>query len=105
MLRHSPAGRALVSFAAAALLLGAMPGLPVSASWTVPADGGSPITGYRILRATGVGTASVLAQVASSTTSYRDTTARRGTTYTYTVRALNAVGEGASSSAVTVTAR
>lgn len=77
----------------------------VSLVWSVPADGGSAITGYRIYRATGKGATVLLAQVAGSTTSYVDRAVKRGKKYTYTLRAVNGVGAGPSSNAVKVTAR
>jgi len=49
--------------------------------------------------------ASLLSQVGRSTTSYKDTATRRGTTYTYTVAAVNLVGEGQSSNPATIAAR
>lgn len=58
-------------------------------------------TGYRVYRAVGSGSASVLATVTG--TSYVDMTAANGTSYTYTVRTLNAAGESTSSTAVTAT--
>ncbi len=80
-------------------------GKGVSLAWTKPADGGSPITAYRIYRATGPGSSVVLTTVTGSATTYRDTGARRGTTYTYTVTATNMIGEGATSNSVTIVAR
>jgi len=77
----------------------------VSLAWTKPADGGSPITGYRIYRATGTGSAALLTTVTGSATTYRDAGARRGTTYSYTVTATNAIGEGATSNSVTIVVR
>lgn len=80
-------------------------GKGVSLSWTVPSSGGSAITAYEVYRATGSATATLLTATGATTTSYRDTTTRRGTTYTYTARAVNAVGPSPWSNAVTVTAR
>lgn len=70
----------------------------VTLSWTVASSGGSPITGFVVLRdsiriATPPGTA----------TSYRDTGLRRGQTYTYQIRAKNAYGASKNSKAVVVT--
>jgi len=50
-------------------------------------------------------TPSLLASVGATTASYKDGAVRRGTAYSYSVRALNAVGEGTASNTVTVTAR
>jgi hypothetical protein len=76
-----------------------------SLSWTLPADGGSAITGYRVYRATGSGSSGLVATVGASTRSWRDQNARRGTIYTYTVGALNAVGEGSRSNALKITTK
>lgn len=65
----------------------------VSLSWTTPADGGSPISGYRIYRGTTSGGQTLLTSVGTVAT-YKDTKTRKGTTYYYVVRAVNAVGEG-----------
>jgi len=62
-------------------------------SWTVPAsDGGSPITGYNVYRSTtpgGEGSTPVATAVSST---YTDANVANGTTYYYTVAAVNAVG-------------
>lgn len=74
----------------------------VALSWQPPnSNGGAAITGYNLYRATGSGTQSKLANV--SGTSYTDTTVTNGTTYSYTVTAVNSVAEGPASSAVTAT--
>ena len=62
-------------------------------SWTVPSDGGSGITGYRIYQSTSSGTEAFLVEV-GNVTSYKDTATTRGITYFYRVGAVNAVGEG-----------
>jgi uncharacterized protein with LGFP repeats len=80
-------------------------GKGVAVTWTVPSNGGSTITAYRLYRAVDSGTQSLLAQVGGSTTSYRDRAVTRGITYRYTVKAVNAVGEGPASNSVTITAR
>ncbi|MBA3242445.1 MAG: PKD domain-containing protein, partial [Acidobacteria bacterium] len=67
----------------------------VHLSWTVPADGGSPITSYRVFRRSGAGAAAQIAEVPATQLSYDDTTADPNTTYFYHVRAVNAVGESA----------
>lgn len=75
----------------------------VSLSWTAPADGGSPITGYNVYRGTASGGETLLvAGVAGPT--YDDTTAVTGTTYYYVVTAVNAVGESVWSNEVSATA-
>jgi fibronectin type III domain protein len=68
-------------------------GRGVRLNWTRPADGGSPITEYRVLRLNS-GSFVRIATVAASTLSYRDKSAKRGRSYTYVVRAVNAVGIG-----------
>ena len=80
-------------------------GKGVALSWSVPANGGSPLTAFRVYRAAGSGTPTLLIQVGGTTTSYRDRSVVRGTAYTYSVKAMNAVGEGPASNGVTVTAR
>ncbi|HKB93849.1 MAG TPA: fibronectin type III domain-containing protein, partial [Gaiellaceae bacterium] len=66
----------------------------VALTWSAPAgDGGSPITGYTISRGTSSGGETTLTTVGNQT-SYTDTTAVNGTTYYYTVAAVNAVGTG-----------
>jgi uncharacterized protein with LGFP repeats len=80
-------------------------GKGVALNWTVPANGGSTITAYRLYRAVGSGTPTLLTQVGGTTTSYRDRSVARGTSYRYTVKAMNAVGEGPASNVVSVTAR
>ena len=69
-----------------------------SVSWTSGADGGSPITGYRVqvLRNGGVLRTVTLTGTATSTVI---TGLVNGTTYTFRVRAVNAVGLGALSTA------
>jgi hypothetical protein len=80
-------------------------GKGIAVSWSVPSDGGSTITAYRLYRAVGSATPTFLTQVSGTTTSYRDRSVSRGVSYRYTVRAVNAVGEGPASNSVTVTAR
>jgi subtilisin len=65
----------------------------VALAWTTPANGGSPISAYRLYRGTTSGSLS-LYQALGVVTSYTDTSASNGTTYYYQVSAVNAVGEG-----------
>ncbi|MDQ1495480.1 MAG: hypothetical protein QOG69_1963, partial [Actinomycetota bacterium] len=76
----------------------------VQLSWTAPADGGSPITGYDLYRATTPGGegATPVAQL-GVVSSYQDSAVASGTTYYYQVTALNSVGEGARSAEVSAT--
>src|SRR5207253_1577810 len=69
----------------------------VALSWTTPADGGSPITGYKVYRGTVSGSLS-LYQTLGVVSGYTDSGVTNGTTYYYQVSAVNAVGEGARSS-------
>jgi fibronectin type 3 domain-containing protein len=61
--------------------------------WTVPKDGGSAITGYRIYRGASSGSETFLTSV-GNVTSYKDAGTERGRVYYYKVSAVNAVGEG-----------
>jgi hypothetical protein len=76
----------------------------IQLTWSVPADGGSPITGYRIFRRQGK-SFSLLVTVGGSMTAYRDGSAKRGRTYTYIVRAVNAIGIGPASNQASASAR
>lgn len=64
-------------------------------SWTVPQDGGSPITGYNIYRATTSGGEGVapITSVSSSTTTYDDSSLPCGQNEFYEVSAVDAVGQ------------
>jgi fibronectin type 3 domain-containing protein len=86
---------------AAPVLTGAAQGLTVNLSWTTPADGGAPITGYQVLRGTSASSLSPLAT--TSGTTYADSTGAPGQTYFYAVRATNSAGTGAASNAVSAT--
>ena len=78
------------------------PGPSAVLQWTIPPDGGSPITKYVVIKD------SVRLVTLSATpggpTSYTDTTLARGTSSVYQVKAVNAVGSGPLSAKVTVTA-
>jgi hypothetical protein len=65
----------------------------VKLTWTTPADGGAPITGWGIYRSTSAGT-ETLVQTISSGTSYVDSSVVGGTTYYYVVAAANRNGSG-----------
>jgi fibronectin type 3 domain-containing protein len=68
-------------------------------TWAAPeSDGGSPVTGYIILRGTGGGQLSVLETLGVVTT-YTDDTVSEGDAYWYAVKVANAIGEGPQSDA------
>jgi fibronectin type 3 domain-containing protein len=75
----------------------------VTLSWTAPS--GSTVTGYNIYRGTSSGKESSTPINSSpvSSTSYVDTTVTNGTTYYYTVAAVNGSGQGASSGEASAT--
>jgi fibronectin type 3 domain-containing protein len=66
----------------------------VSLSWAAPSsNGGSPVTGYDVYRGTSPGGESATPIAANvSATGFTDTSAVNGTTYYYTVAAVNAAG-------------
>ena len=66
----------------------------VHLSWSVPANGGSAITGYRVYRSTSSGTESFLVAPVGTGTTFDDNTVVNGTTYWYQVSAVNSAGEG-----------
>ena len=77
----------------------------VSLGWSAPASSGSaPVTSYNVYRGTspgGEGTSPMSTGVTATT--YTDATATNGTTYYYTVTAVNAVGEGTASGEASAT--
>jgi hypothetical protein len=85
--------------------LSATPGdASVSLSWSAPSfDGGSAVTGYKLYRGTGPNPTNVVATLPPTPTSYVDSGLTNGTTYYYKVSALNANGEGATSSQASAT--
>jgi hypothetical protein len=70
-------------------------------SWSTSEDGGSPITGYQVVRAPAGGSEQLLASLSGTTTRYVDASAAAGTTWTYRVSATNAVGTSCGTNAVT----
>jgi hypothetical protein len=72
-------------------------------SWTVPTNGGAPITGYKLYRGTAPSGETLLTSVGASTTSYNDNAVSNGTTYYYRVAAVNAIGTGSTSNEVALT--
>jgi hypothetical protein len=70
----------------------------VAVSWTAPNDGGSPITGYKVIGfegATELGSLSVSGSATSATIE----SLTNGTNYTFKVTATNAIGTGPASAA------
>ncbi len=66
----------------------------VTLTWMAPEDdGGSPLTGYVILRGEAADSMTEIAQVGLPT-SYLDEDVKEGKTYHYTVLAVNGVGQG-----------
>jgi len=68
----------------------------VALSWAVPADGGSPITGYNVYKGTSAGGENYAAPVNGATlltaTTATVTALTNATTYYFTVKAVNAIG-------------
>ena len=75
-------------------LTGEAKGTRVTLLWTTPDDdGGSPITGYVVLRGTSPGNMTVVATF-GVVTMFTDEGLERGVTYYYSVCAVNEVGQG-----------
>ena len=74
----------------------------VKLSWTTPANGGTPITGYAIYRGTAAG-AETLVQTLTSGSSYVDSDVQAKSTYFYKVAAINRNGTGAQSNETSAT--
>lgn len=74
----------------------------IDLSWTAPAStGGAAITGYMIEREVGIGNgwSTLVADTASTATSYGDSSVAPETEYNYRVSAINSVGTGSASTA------
>jgi hypothetical protein len=70
-------------------------GAKVTLQWTAPQDdGGSPVTGYFILRGLTKDALEQIAEVGPGATTWSEDGLERGTTYYYSVAAKNDVGEG-----------
>ena len=85
---------AIPSAPAPPMLVAAMQGQAAHLSWSTPDDGGSPITGYKIFR-----NGTLLSSVSGDVNSYTDPVSSAA--MSYAVAALNALGEGSKSLAVT----
>ena len=72
-------------------------------SWTTPADGGSSITDYSLLRGTSSGGESATPIYTALANAYSDVGLVSGTTYYYEVYATNIDGSSADSNEVTLT--
>jgi fibronectin type 3 domain-containing protein len=106
-------GEGNLSEAVSATPLG-VPGVPSSVSaskvdgtvritWNRPTqDGGSPILNYRLYRGTSTGQPVPYATVGNTTFSYTDGNVSEGEIYSYRLLALNEVGDGPLSTAVSV---
>jgi hypothetical protein len=81
------------------LLVATKDGDAVSLAWSIPDDGGSPISGYRLYRGVQGGAETLLATFNADVNSYTDNEAGAANYY-YRVTASNANGEGASSTRV-----
>jgi fibronectin type 3 domain-containing protein len=76
-------------------------GRTVVLSWTQPDDGGSPITSYWLYRGTTSDNLTIIGTLLVNDT-FTDKTVERGTTYFYSLMALNEIGGSGGSSVVEV---
>jgi hypothetical protein len=81
------------------LVVATREGDAVNLAWSIPDDGGSPITGYRLYRGVEGGAESLLSSFGADVNSFTDTNAS-GANFYYRVTASNANGDGASSTRV-----
>ncbi|BBI99711.1 laccase [Ferrigenium kumadai] len=89
----------------------AAPASGVTLTWTDPTPAATATTpgnaqneiGFTIQRATGAGAFATIGTTLANSTSYTDTTAVAGTTYSYNVVAFNAAGNSPASNTTTVT--
>jgi fibronectin type 3 domain-containing protein len=73
-------------------------------SWSVPsADGGDAVNGYQVFEGTSAGGEGASPAASTVATAYTVTGLSNGTTYYFTVRAVNQAGTGLSSAEVSVT--
>lgn len=76
----------------------------VDLSWTLPSDGGSAITSFKVYRDTGSGYSLYDTITSATATSYQDTNPSLGITNYYKVNAVNSVGEASDSNIASVSA-
>ncbi|MFN8498610.1 MAG: fibronectin type III domain-containing protein [Anaerolineae bacterium] len=70
----------------------------VRLTWSAPpTNNGSPLSSYRIYRGVSSGGETFLASVGAGVTSYTDSAVNTGTTYYYTITAINGLGESGQS--------
>ena len=70
----------------------------VNLTWDAPTEEAATVTGYQVLRALGEGESTVLVSDTGSTDAgHSDSTAQRGQTYTYSVKALRGTESSAAS--------
>lgn len=74
----------------------------VTLQWQPPADCGAPPTKYRIYRGPNPETLSFLAEIDATLLSYNEVQAVQGTDYYYAVSAVNVLGEGPQTTALSV---
>jgi hypothetical protein len=76
----------------------------VDLTWSAPAsDGGAPVTGYNVYRSQTSGTYGPVPLATATIRSYEDSAVTNGQKYYYTIKAVNAAGEGANSSETSAT--
>jgi PKD repeat protein len=87
----------------AACLSGRRDDLASYLKWITPDNGGNDITAYKIYRGTTASNLVLIGQQVGDKTTYNDRTANPAVaTYTYQIRAVNALGEGVLSNLVTL---
>ncbi|MEA2731772.1 MAG: hypothetical protein QOF70_6247, partial [Acetobacteraceae bacterium] len=88
----------------AACLSGRRDDLASYLKWIAPDNGGSDITGYKIYRGTTANNLVLIGQQVGDKNTYNDRTANPAVpSYTYEIRAVNALGEGVFSNLLTLT--
>ena len=74
----------------------------VDLSWSLPSDGGSALTSFKVYRDTGSGFSLYDTVTSSSASSYQDTNPVMGTTNFYKVNWINNIGESSDSNSASV---